>query len=89
MFRRARDIFIGAVIGVILVGGVMSAVAFNDVDLFKAAPFSFQDLWIMKQARVILETYHVDGEEGLSEEPSGAWSLRWMTPTPVSLTLMN
>lgn len=68
MFRRARDIFIGAVIGVILVGGVMSAVAFNDVDLFKAAPFSFQDLWIMKQARVILETYHVDGEEGISEE---------------------
>lgn len=68
MYRRARDIFIGAVIGVILVGGVMSAVAFNDMDLFKAAPFSFQDLWLMKQARVILETYHVDGEEGISEK---------------------
>jgi carboxyl-terminal processing protease len=68
MYRRARDIFIGAVIGVILVGGVMSAVAFNDMDLFNAAPFSFQDLWLMKQARVILETYHVDGEEGISEK---------------------
>ena len=67
MFRRARDIFIGAVVGALLVGGVLSAVAFNEMDLFKSAPFSFQNLWLMKQARVILETYHVDGEEHISE----------------------
>ena len=68
MFRRARYILIGAVVGALLVGGVLSAVAFNEMDLFKSAPFSFQNLWLMKQARVILETYHVDGEEKVSEE---------------------
>ncbi|NMD17343.1 MAG: S41 family peptidase [Synergistaceae bacterium] len=59
--------FIGAVVGALLVGGVLSAIAFNEMDLFKSAPFSFQNLWLMKQARVILETYHVDGEEHISE----------------------
>lgn len=68
MFRRARYILIGAVVGALLVGGVLSAVAFNEMDLFKSAPFSFQNLWLMKQARVILETYHVDGDEKVSEE---------------------
>jgi len=55
----------GAVIGAILAGGTFSAVAYNDIDLFKAAPFGFQDLWLMKQARVIVETYHVEGTKDI------------------------
>lgn len=65
MIRRIRDVLFGAIIGAILIGGVFSAVAFNDIDLFKAAPFGFQDLWLMKQARVIVETYHVEGTQDI------------------------
>lgn len=65
MTRRIRDILFGAVIGAVLAGGTFSAVAYNDIDLFKAAPFGFQDLWLMKQARVIVETYHVEGTKDI------------------------
>lgn len=65
MIRRIRDVLFGAVIGTIIVGGALSAGAINDIDLFKAAPFGFQDLWLMKQARVIVETYHVDGTKDI------------------------
>ena len=68
MIRRIRDILFGAVIGAILAGGAFTAVAFNEVDLFKAAPFGFQDLWLIKQARVIVETYHVEGTKDIPDK---------------------
>jgi len=68
MFRRVRDMVFGAVLGALLAGGVFSAVAFNDLDLFKSTPFNIQNLWLIKQARVIIETYHVNGSEEISEK---------------------
>jgi len=62
-----RDVLFGAVLGAIIVGAAFTAVAVSEVDLFKAAPFGFQDLWLMKQARVIVETYHVDGTKDIPD----------------------
>jgi len=62
-----RDVLFGAVLGAIIVGAAYTAVAVSEVDLFKAAPFGFQDLWLMKQARVIVETYHVDGTKDIPD----------------------
>jgi len=67
MIRRMRDVLFGAVLGAIIVGAAFTAVAVSEVDLFKAAPFGFQDLWLMKQARVIVETYHVDGTKDIPD----------------------
>ncbi len=68
MIRRIRDVLFGVVIGAILAGGAFSAIAFTEMDLFKAAPFGFQDLWLMKQARVIVETYHVEGTKDADDK---------------------
>ncbi len=67
MFRRVRDVLFGVITGAILAGWVFSAVAGNGGDVFSASPFGFQDLWLMKQARVIVETYHVEGLKDVDE----------------------
>lgn len=68
MIRRLRDVLFGVVIGGVLAGWAFSAVAGNGNDFFNAAPFGFHDLWLIKQARVIVETYHVDGTEEVQEK---------------------
>ncbi|MDO9509164.1 MAG: S41 family peptidase [Thermovirgaceae bacterium] len=78
MIRRIRDVFFGAVLGAVLAGGAFSAFAFNSIDLFAAAPFGFQDLWLMKQARVIIETYHVEGTKNMPDKEMLYGAIRGM-----------
>lgn len=37
-------------------------------DLPSVVPFSAQALWLMKQTRSLLETYHVDGDKPADEK---------------------
>lgn len=91
--RRARDWVGGIVLGAVVAGCVFTAVAadFNELGY---APFSGQSMWLMKQARAIIETYQVDGEEKPAKEDDlvygaikgmvGAWGdpyTRFVTPT--------
>lgn len=64
LWKRGRDIAIGMILGVTLVGGllVFRTGLVEGFD-FRVAPFSSQGLWLMKQARAILETYHVDADK--------------------------
>jgi carboxyl-terminal processing protease len=64
LWKRGRDIAIGVILGVILTGGllVFRTGLVEGFD-FRVAPFSNQGLWLMKQARAILETYHVDADK--------------------------
>ena len=66
--RRARDWVGGIVLGAVVAGCVFTAVAadFNELGY---APFSGQSMWLMKQARAIIETYQVDGEEKPARRP--------------------
>lgn len=76
MWKRWRDGIVGAVLGAVLVGGVVAYAA--DVDLGQIVPFRAQSLWLMKQARAILETYYVDAEEPVSEDVMVRGALRGM-----------
>lgn len=67
MWKRMRDLLGGFVLGGVLVGALMGASAQN-MDLTQMVPFRAQSLWLMKQARAILETYQVDGETPVSED---------------------
>jgi len=68
MSRRFRDVLLGILIGSLIVGGIFSAGASEEYDLSRIVPFSASDLWLIKQARTIVETYHVDGNEDISEK---------------------
>ncbi len=63
MWKRTRDIVIGILIGLTLSGGILvfRTGLVEGFDL-RVAPFGNQGLWLMKQARAILETYHVDAD---------------------------
>ena len=51
----------------------------NDTNnLRQILPFEAKSLWLMKQARAILETYHVDGDTPLSEDVLVQGALRGM-----------
>lgn len=69
MWKRFRDGAIGLIIGAVLSLGLLG---FTDLgesfDFSRVTPFSNQGLWLMKQARAILETYHVDSDERGQEE---------------------
>ncbi|WP_029165811.1 S41 family peptidase [Aminiphilus circumscriptus] len=67
MWKRMRDLLGGFVLGGVLVGVLVGASAQN-MDLAQIVPFRAQSLWLMKQARAILETYQVDGETPVSED---------------------
>ncbi len=64
MWKRTRDIVIGILIGLTLSGGILvfRTGLVEGFDL-RVAPFGNQGLWLMKQARAILETYHVDADK--------------------------
>ncbi len=68
MSRRLRDVLLGILIGSLIAGGIFSAGASEEYDLSRIVPFSASDLWLIKQARTIVETYHVDGNEEVGEK---------------------
>ena len=69
MWKRFRDGTIGLIIGTALTLGILGfSGAVEGFDFSRVMPFSNQGLWLIKQARAILETYHVDSEERGEEE---------------------
>lgn len=68
MWKRTRDLVIGVLIGSLLMGLWVSARAESGTDLSSVVPFSAQALWLMKQTRSLLETYHVDGDKPADEK---------------------
>ena len=64
--RKIRPYCIGIVVGLILAGGI--AAAQMEFDLSRILPFEANRLWLMKQTRSLLETYHVDGDEAREED---------------------
>lgn len=58
----------GVLIGSVLMGVWVSARAESGNDLSSVVPFSAQALWLMKQTRSLLETYHVDGDKPVEEK---------------------
>jgi len=57
--KQCRDIILGLLVGV-LVTSFISAVHADKADFLQVAPFSADSLWLLKQARVIIEAYQVD-----------------------------
>ena len=66
--RRVRDWLGGIIIGVAAAGLAAAAIATDLGDLERVAPFNSQSMWLMKQARAIIETYQVDSAEKPAEE---------------------
>ncbi|MGI6252509.1 MAG: S41 family peptidase [Aminivibrio sp.] len=66
--RRLRDWLGGIIIGAAAAGLAVSAIATDMGDLERVAPFNSQAMWLMKQARAIIETYQVDSAEKPAEE---------------------
>ena len=60
--KRVRDWAAGIIIGAAVAGFLFSAGAADLADLERIAPFAPQSLWLLKQARAIVETYQVDSE---------------------------
>lgn len=62
--KKYRDLILGVAIGVLLTTGVILAgTADGSSEWSRLLPFTQQHLMVMRQARSILEMYHVDGEE--------------------------
>ena len=73
MWKRFRDVIIGVIIGIILAGGVLITFAEEDKilknpEIKELLPFSPSELWLIKQARIIMETYYVEPPENIKEE---------------------
>ena len=67
------------VIGALVAWTFMAQANNNDTgNLRQILPFDAKSLWLMKQARAILETYHVDGDSPLSEDRMVQGALRGM-----------
>ena len=62
-FRKFRDIALGVVIGLSVAAAIPMVYAAGKGSLSQVAPFSESSLWLLKQARVIIEAYQVDAEE--------------------------
>ncbi|HPJ24715.1 MAG TPA: S41 family peptidase [Synergistaceae bacterium] len=76
-WRQLRGIGLGVCIGA-LVAWTFVAQANDTNNLRQILPFDAKALWLMKQARAILETYHVDGESPVSEDVLVQGALRGM-----------
>ncbi|HCD71426.1 MAG TPA: S41 family peptidase, partial [Thermovirga lienii] len=68
MWKRLRDITAGIIIGAILAGGVLITFAgegkiSKSSEISELLPFSPSELWLIKQARIIMETYFVEPPE--------------------------
>lgn len=68
MWKRTRDLIAGILIGSLLMGIWVTARTESGNDLSSVVPFSAQALWLMKQTRSLLETYHVDGDKPVEEK---------------------
>ncbi len=66
--RSVRDWIGGIILGGVLVGFVLTAMAADVTSPEYQGPFSGQALWLMRQTRAIIETYQVDGESKPVEE---------------------
>lgn len=66
--KRLRDWLGGIVIGAVAAGFLVSATAADLGGLERITPFNTQSMWLMKQARAIIETYQVDSENKPVEE---------------------
>lgn len=59
ILKKYRNVMLGILISVILMTFIPVAYA-SEKDLPQFAPFSMDSLWLLKQARVIVEAYQVD-----------------------------
>ena len=63
MFNKYRDIAIGIVLGLLVAAGIYMTPPAISSDWPKGLPFSPQQLAIIKQTKMALETYQVDGDK--------------------------
>lgn len=71
MWRRLKDMVLGVFIGGFLVTGIIAAVASDGSGVSewtRLLPFSQTNLMIMKQARSVIEMYHIDGVKNQGEK---------------------
>jgi carboxyl-terminal processing protease len=66
--RNKRLIFGMLALVALLAGGLLAARASGEFQLKDILPFDAQYVWMMKQTRSILETYHVNDDEQKSDE---------------------
>ena len=79
LIKRYRDILVGIVIGAFLVTAVISAGSADGASEWaRLLPFSQQNLLIMRQARSIIEQYHVDDAKTPDEEKLFFGSMKGM-----------
>ncbi|MDR0648685.1 MAG: S41 family peptidase [Synergistaceae bacterium] len=75
--KRFKDLFIGVTLGALITASfTLSDTADGAGDWQRFLPFSHQNLLVMRQARSILETYFIDGEDGLDEKEFFFGSMR-------------
>ncbi|MCF7935257.1 MAG: S41 family peptidase [Synergistales bacterium] len=67
MWKKTRGVILGIVIGALLVG-LTGGLRADDFSLEQVVPFDAKSLWLIKQTRAILETYHVDEDGTISED---------------------
>ncbi|MCE5201904.1 MAG: S41 family peptidase [Synergistaceae bacterium] len=61
--KKIKDLSIGIVIGLLIAAGIYLVPQAVGADWPKGLPFSPQQLSIIKQTKLALETYHVDGDK--------------------------
>lgn len=61
--KKFRDIFIGIVIGALVTAGIYMIPQARGADWPQGMPFTAQQLAIIKQVKLALATYHVDGDK--------------------------
>ena len=72
LWRRVRGwiagMVVGVVVGVAVTGGLLAAGAMDLGEFARISPFNARAMWLMKQARAIVETYQVDSGTKTVEE---------------------
>ncbi|EHM10436.1 C-terminal processing peptidase [Thermanaerovibrio velox DSM 12556] len=64
LFKRFRDLVLGVIIGALAVTGVMAAMAGDGIQQGSIKdPFSPRNMAILRQARAIIDLYHVDADK--------------------------
>ena len=63
MFKKYRDVTLGIILGLVIAGGIHMTPQAVSSDLPKGLPFTPQQLAIIKQTKMALETYQVDGDK--------------------------
>ncbi|MGI6075257.1 MAG: S41 family peptidase [Pyramidobacter sp.] len=76
--RKYRDLFFGIIIGVAVVSAIPAVYA-SKGSLSQVAPFTTDSLWLLKQARIIVEAYQVDAaSKDISESEMVHGAMRGM-----------